>query len=46
MYETTDEYGLKSTIGRAAEEYLASSDLSIARYNYYINPELYRDGSY
>lgn len=46
MYETTDEYGLKSTIGRAAEEYLKSTDLSIKRYNYQIPSGKYHDGTY
>lgn len=46
MYETTDEYGLKSTIGKAAEDYLASSDLSIARYNFAFLTGEFHDGSY
>jgi hypothetical protein len=46
MYETTDEYGLKSTLGKAAEDYLASSDLTIARYNFYLDPDVYHDGTY
>ena len=39
MYETTDEYGIKSTIGQAAEDFLASSQLSITRYGFYLDPE-------
>jgi len=46
MYETTDEYGLKSTLGKAAEDYLKSSDLSIARYNFYLDPNVFHDGTY
>lgn len=46
MYETTDEYGLKSTIGMAAEQYLESSDLTIARYRFDVRPEEFHDGTY
>ena len=46
LYETTDEYGLKSSIGMAAENYLESSDLTIARYSFYLDPSVYHDGTY
>ncbi len=46
MYETTDEYGLKSTIGKAAEDFLASSDLSRPRYAYTIPIDARKDGTY
>ena len=46
MYETTDQYGIKSSIGMAAEDYLAASDLSTARYNFYLKPDKFHDGTY
>jgi len=46
LYETTDEYGLKSTIGMAAENYLESSMLMVGRYNFYFDPVLFHDGTY
>lgn len=46
MYETTDEYGLKSTLGRAAEDYLKSSLLLIPRYVYRLDDDKYHDGTY
>lgn len=44
MYETTDEYGIKSSIGKAAEDFLDSSILTIAQYSYYLKPELINVG--
>ena len=46
MYETTDEYGIKSTIGKAAEDFLASSRLSTARYNFHLTDAERYDGTY
>lgn len=43
MYETTDEFGIKSTIGMAAEQYINMSTLGIQRYDYYVDPDLMRD---
>lgn len=46
MYETTDEYGIKSSIGKAAEDFLESSELLIGRHDYYLDHELIHDGTY
>ena len=46
MYETTDEHGIKSSIGMAAEEFIHSSLLGIKTYNYMLAPDLIRDGTY
>jgi len=46
MYETTDEYGIKSTIGKAAEDFLASSRLSTQRYNFHLTDAERYDGTY
>ena len=46
MYETTDEYGIKSSIGMAAEDYLFTSSLRIQQYDILIDYTLFRDGTY
>lgn len=46
MYETTDEYGIKSTIGMAAEDYLLTSSLRTNQYKMEIDVDLLRDGTY
>jgi hypothetical protein len=47
MYETTDEYGIKSMIGKAAEDYLFMSELRMNNYyNADIDVENFRDGTY
>lgn len=46
MYETTDEHGIKSSIGMAAEEFIHSSLLGIKSYNYYLPNNIIRDGTY
>lgn len=46
MYETTDEYGLKSTLGKAAEDYLTSTILTTPRYLFRLESEYFHDGTY
>ena len=46
MYETTDEHGIKSSIGMAAEDFIYSSWLGIKTYGYTLLPALIRDGTY
>lgn len=46
MYETTDEHGIKSSIGMAAEDFIHSSHLGIKTYGYSLATALIRDGTY
>ena len=46
MYETTDEYGIKSHIGKAAEDFLFMSELRIDNYTTPIDYKTLRDGTY
>jgi hypothetical protein len=44
MYETTNEFGNKSSIGMAAELYLRSSNLLAKRYTFHVDSDDFRNG--